>query len=318
MRVPAPHLFAACVAVWGTTWLAITFQLGRVPPEASVAWRFGIASLLAVGLCAARGHPLRFGPAVHGLLASLGLSMFCLSYLFVYHAETILVSGLVAVGYSMTPLVNMAVSRAAFGTRGSWRLAAGGLFGIAGVALVFWPELARFEGGGRAALGVALTAAAVLSSSLGNVFATLLERRGVNVWQKMAWGMAYGAAACLLAAVLRGRPLAFEWTVRYVGSLLYLAVLGSVFTFAAYLTLLERAGATRAGYVGVMVPIVALAVSGAFEGLAWGPLTVAGVAVAVAGNVLVLRRAEEASGQPRALLGTSPEGPRGRGPPGPS
>jgi drug/metabolite transporter (DMT)-like permease len=38
-----------------------------------------------------------------------------------------------------------------------------------------------------------------------------------------------------------------------------------------------------------MTPIVALAVSGLFEGLAWGPLTLAGVAVAVAGNVVVLR-----------------------------
>ena len=290
MRPSATQLFAACVAVWGTTWFAITFQLGRVPPESSVAWRFGLASLLAAGLCRARGYRLRLPARVHGLLASLGLSMFCLGYLLVYYAETMLASGLVAVGYSMTPLVNMAVSRAAFGTPASRRLAAGGLLGMAGVALVFWPELARFRGGGRAVLGAVLTACAVLSSSVGNVFATLLERRGVSVWQKMPWGMGYGAAGCLAAAALRGRPLAFEPTLRYVGSLVYLAVFGSVVAFTAYLTLLERAGATRAGYVGVMVPIVALAVSGVFEGFAWGPLTVAGIAVAVAGNVLVLRR----------------------------
>jgi len=34
------HLFIACVAIWGSTWLAITFQLGRVAPEASVFYRF--------------------------------------------------------------------------------------------------------------------------------------------------------------------------------------------------------------------------------------------------------------------------------------
>lgn len=291
MRIPAPWLFTACVAIWGTTWLAITFQLGKVPPEASIGWRFGIAALIVAAVCRARGRPLRFPASVHGLLALLGLFMFCLSYLFVYHAETILVSGLVAVGYSASPLVNMAVSWAAFRTAPSRRLAAGGLLGLAGVTLVFWPEMARFPSGGPAVAGVALTAGAVVFSSIGNVFATLLERRGLDVWQRMAWAMGYGAAGCLAAALLRGEPLAFEWTGPYVGSLLYLAVLGSVVAFSAYLTLLERAGAARVGYVGVMVPIVALAVSGVFEGFGWTALTVLGILLAVAGNLLMLRRA---------------------------
>jgi len=290
VRIPAAGLFAVCVAIWGTTWLAITFQLGRVPPEASVGWRFGIAAVIVAGLALARGRSLRFPARVHVLLALLGLFMFCLSYLCVYNAETILVSGLVAVGYSASPLVNMAVSRVALGTPPSRRLAAGGLLGLAGVALVFWPELARFPAGGRALVGVALTAGAVVSSSVGNVFSTLLERRGLDVWQRMAWAMAYGATGCIAAAALRGEPLTFDWTVPYVGSLLYLAILGSVVAFAAYLTLLERAGATRVGYIGVMVPIVALAVSGLFEGFAWSLLTVVGIFVAVAGNVLMLRR----------------------------
>ncbi|HSN89781.1 MAG TPA: EamA family transporter [Anaeromyxobacteraceae bacterium] len=300
MRGSAAWLFAACVSIWGTTWLAITFQLGRVPPEASVGWRFALASAVVFGLCLATGRTLRFPLRVHALLALLGLSMFCLSYLFVYHAETILVSGLVAVGYSASPLVNLAVSRIALGVPASGRLAAGGLLGMAGVALVFWPELARFPADGPALAGVALTAGAVVASSVGNVFATLVERRGLDVWQRMAWGMGYGAAGCLAAAGLRGERLDFEWTAAYVGSLAYLAVLGSVAAFAAYLTLLQRAGAARVGYVGVMVPIVALAVSGVFEGFRWGPLTVAGIAVAVAGNVLVLRRAEPSpAGGPR-------------------
>lgn len=290
VRPSATSLFATCVAIWGTTWLAITFQLGRVPPEASVGWRFGIAALVVAGIARARGRSLRFPARTHGLLALLGLFMFCLSYLSVYHAETILVSGLVAVGYSASPLVNMVVSRVAFGTPFSRRLAVGGFLGVAGVALVFWPEIARFRVGTRAALGVGLTAGAVLCSSIGNVFSTLLERRGLDVWQRMAWAMAYGATGCLAAAVVGGEPLAFEWTPGYVGSLLYLAVLGSVVAFASYLTFLEREGATRTGYIGVMVPIVALGVSALFEGLVLTVLTVAGIGLAVAGNLLVLRR----------------------------
>jgi drug/metabolite transporter (DMT)-like permease len=289
MRVPTWQLFAVAVGIWGTTWLAITFQLGRVPPEASVAWRFALASLVAVGVCRARGHALRLPARAHRDLLPLGLFMFCAGYLAVYHAETLLVSGLVAVGYSASPLVNLAVSRVAFGTRATAGVAVGGLMGVAGIALVFWPEISRAEAGAGALAGGALTAAGVLSSSIGNVFATRLDRLGVNVWQKMAWGMAYGAAGCAAAALASGQGLSFQWTPGYVLSLLYLAFLGSIGAFAAYLTLLARVGAARAGYVGVMTPIVALAISGIVERFSWGPLTLAGVAVAVAGNVVMLR-----------------------------
>jgi drug/metabolite transporter (DMT)-like permease len=283
------RLFVACVAIWGTTWLAIKFQLGVVAPEASVGYRFLIASLLLFVYCRARRLPLRFSRRDHAWIALQGLLMFGASYVFVYYAEQHLPSGLVAVGYSASPLVNLAVSRVAFGTRATAGVAVGGLMGVAGIALVFWPEISRAEAGAGALAGGALTAAGVLSSSIGNVFATRLDRLGVNVWQKMAWGMAYGAAGCAAAALASGQGLSFQWTPGYVLSLLYLAFLGSIGAFAAYLTLLARVGAARAGYVGVMTPIVALAISGIVERFSWGPLTLAGVAVAVAGNVVMLR-----------------------------
>ncbi len=289
MRATTPRLFAAATAIWGTTWIAITFQLGRAPPEVSVALRFAIASALLLGWCRLRGHSLRLPPRVHVELALLGLTMFCVSYLAVYRAETHLVSGLVAVGYSASPLVNAAVSRAAMGTPVTRGVLGGGLLGVLGIALVFWPELRHVQAGGGVVVGAALVAVAVLASAVGNVFATRASRLGVNVWQKMAIGMAWGAGGSALAALVRGEGFHVSPTPAYVASLLYLSVLGSILAFAAYLTLLERVGHARAGYVGVMTPGVALVLSGIFEGLAWGPSTVAGIAVVVAGNLVVLR-----------------------------
>ena len=289
MKVSTPRLFAAAVAIWGTTWIAITFQLGRAPPEASVALRFAIASALLLAGCRARGLRLSFPPRVHLELALLGLFMFCLSYLAVYRAETLLVSGLVAVGYSASPLVNAAISRIAFGTPATPGVLSGGLLGMAGIALVFWPELARVRADSGVLAGAGLVAVAVLASGVGNVFASRLERHGLGVWQKMAWGMAWGAAGSALAALAGGEGIHFSFTPAYVASLLYLAVFGSIVAFAAYLTLLERVGAARAGYVGVMTPVVALAISGFAEGFRWGPSTFLGIAVVVAGNLLVLR-----------------------------
>jgi drug/metabolite transporter (DMT)-like permease len=290
MFLSTPRLFLAAVAIWGTTWIAITFQLGRAPPEASVALRFAIASAILFAVCRVRGMRLRFPAAVHVQMALLGLFMFCLAYLAVYRAETLLVSGLVAVGYSAGPLVNLAVSRAAFGTPARPNVVLGGLLAVAGIALVFWPELARVQAGPGVLAGALLTAGAVVASGVGNVFATRLDRLGVNVWQKMAWGMAYGSAGSTLVTLGSGQPVSFSLSASYLASLLYLAVFGSILAFAAYLTVLERVGAARAGYVGVMTPVVALAISGLLEGFSWGPLTVLGVAVVVAGNLVVLRR----------------------------
>jgi drug/metabolite transporter (DMT)-like permease len=288
LRASSTRLFAVAVAIWGTTWIAITFQLGRAPPEVSVALRFAIASAILFGWCRLRGLRLRFPPAVHAQLALLGLFMFCLSYLAVYRAETYLVSGLVAVGYSASPLVNLAISRVAFGTPATRHVVVGGLLGVAGIALIYSPELSRAQGPG-VVTGALLTACAVLASGIGNVFATRLDRLGVTVVQKMAWGMAYGSTVSALVALGSGEGFSISVTPSYVLSLLYLAVFGSILAFASFLTLLERVGAARAGYVGVMTPVVALAISGALEGFAWGPATVLGIAVVVAGNLVVLR-----------------------------
>ena len=289
MRTSTPRLFAAATAIWGTTWIAITFQLGRAPPEASVSLRFAIASALLLGWCRLRGIPLRFPARVHAQLALLGVFMFCLSYLAVYRAETFLVSGLVALGYSASPLVNAAISRVVFRTAATRGVVVGGLLGVAGILLVFWPELQRVRADAGVLAGSVLVAAAVLASGVGNVFATRLDRMGLNVWQKMAWGMAWGSAGSALAAVVTGEGLHFSFVPSYLASLLYLAVFGSILAFAAFLTLLGRVGAARAGYVGAMTPVVALAISGVVEGFPWGPTTVAGIAVVVAGNLVVLR-----------------------------
>jgi len=289
-RASTARLFAVSVGIWGTTWFAITFQLGRVPPEASVAWRFGLAAAIAAAFCRVRGLPLALPLRVHGQLALLGAFMFCAGYLAVYHAEARLPSGLVAVGYSTSPLVNLVTARVALRVRANRATVLGALLGLSGVTLVFWPLVSGYQARPGALAGAALTAAGVLASAVGNVFATRLERMGVQVWQKMAWGMAYGAAGCLLAGLAAGEPLAFDRSPSYVGSLLYLAVFGSIGAFAAFLTLLERVGPARAGYVGVMVPVVALFLSRSFEGLALGPVTFAGVLLAVAGNVAILKQ----------------------------
>jgi drug/metabolite transporter (DMT)-like permease len=284
------QLFIACVAIWGSTWIAITFQLGRVAAEASVFYRFLLASLLLFGYCALRRLPLRFDRSQHAWLALLGVLMFSVSYLFVYYAEENVVSGLVAVGYSASPLLALVGMRIFFGTRMTKPLMAGSVLGIVGITLVFWPEFAHLQGDRRTALGALYTAIAVIVSALGSMVAHRNQQAKLPLWQTMAWAMLYGAAFSLAVALATGKALAFEATLPYVLSLVYLSVLGSIVAFAGYLTLIQRVGATRAGYIGVMVPIVALVISSIFEQFRWHAVTFVGILVTVLGNVIILKR----------------------------
>ncbi len=279
-----------CVGIWGSTWIAITYQLGSVAPEASVFYRFLLAAGILLAFCRWKGLSLRYGWRQHLALAAQGILMFSLSYMFVYHAEALVVSGLVAVGYSASPLLNMLGVRLAFGTPISLRVAVGALFGIAGIVLVFWPEFGTLSADAGVMRGAVYTALAVLTSAAGSMIASRNGKRGVPVRQALTLGMLYGAACSLIITVAAGKPLGFEWSASYAASLLYLALFGSVVTFAAYLTLLERIGAARAAYIGVMVPIVALVISASFEGYAWRTETWLGIALSMAGNVIILRR----------------------------
>ena len=283
-------VFAGCVAIWGTTWLAITYQLGSVAVEASVAYRFLLAAVLLTAYCKLRRLPMRFTVAEHAILALLGFLMYSIGYLFVYRAEMHVASGLVAVGYSASPLLAMFGMRIAFGQAMSARMMLGALLGIAGVALVYWPELDHATHRGSVMFGAAFTAGAVLVTTLGNLVAHRNHERKLHGWATMAWSIGYGGLASLVAAIALGEPLTFDTSPAYVLSLLYLTVFGSILAFAGFLELLGRIGPSRASYVGVMVPIVALLISSVFEGFAWQALTFVGVAISVAGNVLVLRK----------------------------
>lgn len=170
----------------------------------------------------------------------------------------------------------------------------GAIIGISGVALVFWPELSHPTDERSPALGIALALVGTASASLGNMVAARNQGRGLPVVQLNAFGMLYGAVLVGLYALSIGRPFVFDGSARYLLSLSYLALFGSVFAFGAYLTLLGRIGADRAGYAAVAIPVVALLISTMFEGLPWRGHTFLGAGLCVAGNVLLLQRGTEA------------------------
>lgn len=285
------QLFGLAVLIWGTTWHAIVYQLAEASPEFGVALRFLLAGLLTLAWAAWRGERWRVSPREHALLAFQGVFMYSVSYLCVYHAEKHVPSGLVAVGYSISPLVNGVMSHLLWRTPLTRRFVAGGLLGVAGVALIFWPEFGAL-GSGALAVGVlqglAFTLGAVLLSSVGSLASSRNKAVGLPFWPSLGWGMLYGAALSWAVVFALGQPVRLPTTPAWWGSLAYLAVAGSVIAFACYLALQQRLGPGQASMTGVATPVLALVVSGLFEGYRPDALAFVGVALAVAGNVLAL------------------------------
>ncbi|MGZ5268142.1 MAG: DMT family transporter [Caldimonas sp.] len=283
------QLFAVCVVVWGTTWHAITYQLADLAPEPGVALRFAVAGAAVLAFAAWRGQRLRFAAAAHAALALQGAFLYGVSYVCVYHAERFVPSGLVAVGYSASPLLAGIGAALLFGAGLGGRFVVGGLLGLAGVALIFWPEIARPAAGERAALGALFTVASVFLSAIGSLTASRNRALGVPLLPAMGFGMLYGAAAAAVVALVLGRGFAWPGAPSWWLSLAWLSLAGSVVAFACFLTLQDRLGPGRAASVGVMTPLVALVVSLALEGFRPDVLTALGAALGVAGNALMLR-----------------------------
>jgi drug/metabolite transporter (DMT)-like permease len=284
-------LYLVCVLIWGSTWIAITFQFGVVPAELSVAYRFGASAFLLFGWCLAKKLPLRYAAGEHRFFVLSGLLMFGINYVLVYFSEMYVSSGLVAVLFSTMVFMNLVGARIFFGTPMRGAVVAGAVLGFAGIVLVFWPEIAHFSQGGSALTGLVLGLAATLSASLGNMAMVRNQKAGVPVVQANAFGMGYGAICVFAYAMLTGKPLLFDPSFKYIASLSYLAVFGSILAFGAYMTLVRNIGPERAGYTSVVIPVVALLISTVAESFQWHMVTVVGMGLCIGGNVLVLRTA---------------------------
>ncbi|OYW32320.1 MAG: hypothetical protein B7Z41_08730 [Rhizobiales bacterium 12-66-7] len=288
-------LYAATVLLWGTGWLPLRLQLGVVAPEVSGMLRFLVAGaimFLAVGFSGGR---LAFRPRDHLLFAGLGACLFSLNFLTFYYAGYHLKSGVMSVVFSLASVCIPVLSAAIFGTRLTARILVGTLLGVGGIALVFEPSLVETGFDGPVLIALALAIAGTVLFSLGSLLTGVVSRHGLPLFSATAWGMAYGCLVFFLATLVSGAPVQVEWTPRYLGALAYLIVGPTLLGFAIYLQLIRRIGASRAGYGTVLFPLVALVISTVFEGYHWTLEAGLGVALVLAGNVVVLTKGRAAA-----------------------
>jgi drug/metabolite transporter (DMT)-like permease len=287
--------YGVTVLIWGSTWFAIKLQLQSVPSQVSVAYRFALAALILFAWCWIRRLPLRFSFRQHLWLMLQGITVFSTNYVLFYEAEKHLVSGSVAIIFSVLVVFNILNSWFFFRVKPTYQVIAGAVLGLLGIMLTFWHELMNLGSHLDNAFGIGLSLVGTVCASFGNMIFARLRKDEMPIVQGNAFGMLYGTVVLLAYAGFSGGRFSFDPSPSYVLSLFYLSLFGSVIAFGCYLTLVGRIGADRAAYCSVLFPIVALGLSAAFEGYRLNAVSGLGIVLVLVGNVLVLAH-KQASG----------------------
>lgn len=286
-------LYGLVVVIWGTTWIAIFLQQGPVSAPVSIFWRFAVASvtMLAILLATRRLRPLALRDHLFCVLQ--GCCVFCFNFWCFYTAAAHINTGLESVIFSMAVLFNAINGFIFFRQQPPARFWLAAALGLAGIITLFWDDL--LSNGLNASLlwGIGLSALGTYGFSLGNMLSMRHQRRGLEILTTNSWAMLYGTLVIGAIALVRGDDFTPQWTLSYMGALLYLALFGSVIAFGAYFTLAGRIGAGKAAYSTLLFPLVALTISTFYEGYVWHSNAVIGLMLILVGNLVMFARPEQ-------------------------
>jgi drug/metabolite transporter (DMT)-like permease len=274
--------FGACSAIWGSTFLAISFGNDALAPVWAATLRLVLATGLLTAWTWARGRTLPRGAALRAALG-YGVTQFGINLPLLYWGETVVPSGLSAVVYGTIPLTSALMTGALGMERLTAAKVAGALVAFGGVALLFSSTLhAHVSALGLGAIFVGATAA-----SLG----TVLLKRGPrqDPFAANAVGSAIGAVMAGAASVALGEPRALPATFAAAWPLLYLTVAGSLGAYVIMSWLVNHWSVTRTAYVTVVVPVIALALGSAARHERLGATSVAGAALVLGGLLVGMR-----------------------------
>ncbi len=293
--------FIIFTAIWGSTWIVIRDQLGTVPPQWSVAYRFIIAAIAMSLVAKWKGESLKFGR--EGILAAsfLGFAQFCVNFNAVYLAEEHITSGVVATVFALLVIPSTLMAWAVLGHRPSSRFVWSSLVAVVGIGLLFVHEFrqhsARAE---EITLGIGLTVIGMIGASAANVFQAREQVRRFPLFSMLAWSMITGAAMNIVIAIAIAGPPVFDSRPGYWLGVFYLAIPASVLTFSLYYPVVRKIGPAKAAYSSAIIPIIAMAFSTALEGYKWSPLAIAGALLAIGGMISALKRDKEVIAPPDA------------------
>ena len=283
-------LFLITLFCWSPTWYLIKFQLGYVDPLVSVFYRFLIAAIIILIYLAVKKQNLKFSINYHFWFLFFGTCLYSINYVFFYLSNTYLISAFPAVVFSSVVIMNILGEAFYFKKKPSLKTIIGATIGMIGIVIIFNDEIFNFNLNNGTHIGLLLALLGTFSASTGN----MIHQRNLNnnfpLIETLAYAMLYGSFVTFLITRLKGSVIIFEYSFSYIASLAYLSIFGSIFAFIFYLKLLEKVGPGRAGYVGVVMPVLALLISTLFENLVWKTDLILGLPILMIGALLVINQ----------------------------
>ena len=291
-------LYAGLVLVWSSTWVVIAIGLDGVAPFLGAGLRFVAAGLGLLIAAVALRRPLRTDAALALLVAALP---FAATYGLIYWAEQYVPSGLTAVLFGVLPLyVALLAAVLLPGEPLRPRLLAGVGIALGGLVLAFGESL-HLGHGAHVALAAGAVLLSPLASGIGNV---AIKRRGGRLDPVVlnGWAMLGGGTALLAISALSEDWGATVWSAKSIGSIAYLAALGTAFTFVTLTVLLRELPAVTTSLIALLIPFGALALGALLRGERVTAAAVAGAALVAAG-IAVAQVPVRRSARRRAMAG---------------
>ena len=283
-------LYFIVLLAWGSSWFAISFQLGDVAPQVSIVWRFLLASLLLFVWCFARGLKLSFSMREHLSWIFLGFFLFCINYICAYFGTSYLTTGVVCLIFSTLTLFTVFNGFVFFKKPVRLPILFGAIVGIVGLSIIFSSEISSADWSldSEIVKGFLWMLLATFFASIGMLLSGQMQARKIPLIQSNAFSMLYGSLILVTYISFSDLSFSFDTSYNYVVSLIYLSLVASVIGFGVYLKLVGNIGADKASYVNIFTPTIALLLSTLFEDYVWSWTGLIGVILIIFGNIIVL------------------------------
>ena len=287
-------LFLGALFFWSATWSVIGLTQVNIDldPTISVFIRFIIAGLIILIFVALTKRNLIFSIKDHLYFFVLGIFLYSGNYIFFYNSNVYLPSNIPATVFCLLTIFNILGERFIFNKPITILTLFGATLGITGIAIIFFKDFLSFNLNSATTLGLLFALLATLSASIGNLIA-IYNKRNFNIplLQNVAFAMIYGALVALIVSFIKGAEFYIPLkNLIYLIGQAYLIIFGSIISFLCYIRFIEKESATKGGYIGVIMPILALIIAMIFEDVKPDIYFLIGLPLALFGLILILKQ----------------------------
>ena len=300
-RALAYVAFGIVCLAWGTTYLAIRVAIETIPPLLMTGIRYTSAGLILLVVALARGEKIPRDRRTLGNLALVGVLMAGIGNLSVVIAEQWVPSGIAALFVATAPFwANVLEWMRGNAQRIDRRTVIGMLVGFFGVAILVMPGAV----GGRYDFYFLLGALSIQIGSIGWQYGTLRSKyfiTNVPLITASAIEMLIGGIVLDVVGLAIGEGPRLHFTPKTFAALAYLAIVGSVITFSAYIYAVAHISTTKMALYSYVNPAVAVVLGWLVLHEQLTPVSITAMLVILCGVALV-----QSSGMKRRTLPTSP------------